>query len=356
MPNIFDYLKWRDLKLEKVEFTEVDNLILSRLAYFPLDNAVEDKEITIKNAYEKYLTVKHKGRILQEEDSQLFPLLANSIRFGKLKLTEYVNKIDLNNEEQFSAVTILMPNGMIYISYRGTDNTIVGWKEDLNMSFKELVPAQTTAKNYLNKIAEKYKDKQIIVGGHSKGGNLAVYAAAYCEPKIQERIIKVYNNDGPGFCDKVVNSEEYNRILNKVHTYIPKSSIIGRLLNHKEEKTILESTETGIMQHDLYTWQLIGGKFIKAELTNSSEFIDKTLTDLLLNVSVEQRSLCIDVLFDVLNATKAETLSEINENKFSNIMTMIRTYKNLDEENKEIVTKVLNILLKIGRNNIGKKE
>lgn len=355
MPNIFDYLKWRDLKLEKVEFTEVDNLILSRLAYFPLDNAVEDEEITVKDAYEKYLTVKRKGRILQEEDTELFPLLANSIRFGKLKLTEYVNKIDLNNEEQFSAVTILMPNDTICVSYRGTDNTIVGWKEDLNMSFKELVPAQTTAKNYLNKIAEKYKDKQIIVGGHSKGGNLAVYAAAYCEPKIQERIIKVYNNDGPGFCDKVVNSEEYNRILNKVHTYIPKSSIIGRLLNHKEETTILESTETGIMQHDLYTWQLIGGNFIKAELTNSSEFIDKTLTDLLLNVSVEQRSLCIDVLFEVLNATKAETLSEINENKFSNIMTMIKTYKNLDEENKEIVTKVLNVLLKIGRNNISKK-
>ena len=355
MPNIFDYLKWRDLKLEKVEFTEVDNLILSRLAYFPLDNAVEDKEITVKDAYEKYLTVKHKGRILQVEDSQLFPLLANSIRFGELKLTEYVNKIDLNNEEQFSAVTILMPNDMMYVSYRGTDNTIVGWKEDFNMSFKELVPAQTTAKKYLNEIAEKYKDKQIIIGGHSKGGNLAVYAAAYCEPKIQERIIKVYNNDGPGFCDKVVNSEEYNRILNRVHTYIPKSSIIGRLLNHKEETTILESTETGIMQHDLYTWQLIGGNFIKAELTNSSEYIDKTITDLLSNVSVEQRSLCIDVLFEVLNATKAETLSEINENKFSNIMTMIKTYKNLDEENKEIVTKVLNVLLKIGRSNISKK-
>ena len=152
-----------------------------------------------------------------------------------------------NNEEQFSAVTILMPNGMIYVSYRGTDNTIVGWKEDLNMSFKELVPAQTTAKNYLNKIAEKYKDKQIIVGGHSKGGNLAVYAAAYCEPKIQDRIIKVYNNDGPGFCDKVVNSEEYNRILNKVHTYIPKSSIIGRLLNHKEETTDLKGSNISVI-------------------------------------------------------------------------------------------------------------
>ncbi len=356
MPNIFDYLKWRDLKFEKVEFTEVDNLILARLAYFPLDNAVENEEITVKDAYEKYLTVKQKGRILQEEDSQLFPLLANSIRFGELKLTEYINKIDLEQEEQFSAVTILMPNDIIYVSYRGTDNTIVGWKEDLNMSFKELVPAQTTAKNYLDKIAEKYRNKQIIVGGHSKGGNLAIYAAAFCNPEVQDRIIKVYNNDGPGFCEKVVNSDEYKRIIKKVHTYIPKSSIIGRLLNHKEEITILESSQTGIMQHDLYTWQLIGGNFIKAQLTNSSEFIDKTLTDLLLNLSVEQRSLCIEVLFEILNATKAETLSEINENKFSNIMTMIKTYKNLDEENKEIITKVLNILLKIGRSNIGKKD
>lgn len=356
MPNIFDYLKWRDIKLEQVEFNEIDNLILSRLAYFPLDNVVENAEITIKDAYEKYLKTEKRGRILQEEDSELFPLLANSIRFSELKLTEYVNKIDLDQEEQFSAVTILMPNNQIYVSYRGTDNTLVGWKEDFNMSFKELVPAQTTAKEYLNQVAKKYKRNKIIVGGHSKGGNLAVYAAAFCEPKIQNRIKKVYSNDGPGFCDKVVNSKEYEKILNRVHSYIPKSSIIGRLLNHKEEITIIESTQNGIMQHDLYTWQLIGENFIKAQLTNSSEFIDKTITDLLINVGPEQRSLCIDVLFEILNATKAETLSEINEKRFSNIMTMIKTYKNLDEENKEIVTKVFNILLKIGRNNIGKKD
>ena len=171
MPNIFDYLKWRDIKLEQVEFNEIDNLILSRLAYFPLDNVVENAEITIKDAYEKYLKTEKRGRILQEEDSELFPLLANSIRFSELKLTEYVNKIDLDQEEQFSAVTILMPNNQIYVSYRGTDNTLVGWKEDFNMSFKELVPAQTTAKEYLNQVAKKYKRNKIIVGGHSKGGS-----------------------------------------------------------------------------------------------------------------------------------------------------------------------------------------
>lgn len=351
MSNIFDYLQWRDLKLDKVEFNEVDNLILARLSYFPLDNVVENKPITLKEAYKKYLDVKEKGRILQEEDSELFPVLANSIRFGDIKLTNYINKIDLEQEEQFSAVTLLLPDDTIYVSFRGTDNTIVGWREDLNMSFKELVPAQTTAKNYLNKIAEEYKNK-IRVGGHSKGGNLAIYASAFCNSEIQDRIIEVYNNDGPGFCESVVNSEGYKKIIKKVCTYIPQSSIIGRLLNHKEKIIILKSTQTGIMQHDLYTWQVLGDKFIKAEITNSSEIIDKTITNWLLNVDAEQRSLCIDAIFEILYSTKAETLSEIKQNKFDSIRTMLKTYKNIDEGNREIATKVLGELLKIGRINI----
>ncbi len=355
MPNIFDYLQWRDLKLSQVKFNEIDNLILSRLAYFPLDNIINiDTKLSIKEAYEKYLSIKSKGRILLEEDSQLFPVLANSIRFGEMQLVDYVNKIDIKQEEQFSAVTILMPDDTIYVSFRGTDNTIVGWKEDLNMSFQELIPAQTTAKKYLNKVAKKH-DGPIRVGGHSKGGNLAIYASAFCNTDIQNRIIKVYNNDGPGFCDKIIDSEEYKKIISKVHTYIPQSSIIGRLLNHKEETTILESSQTGIMQHDLYTWQVLGDKFIKAKLTNSSEIIDKTISDWLNNVSIEQRRLCIYILFEILNSTKAETLSEIKENKIDNMRAMIKTYKNVDEESREIITKALNELLKIGRSNIRRK-
>ena len=248
MSNILDYLDWRDISLKKVEFNEIDNLILSRLSYFPFDGIVEEDElITIKESYQKYKNNGTVGRILQEEDIDLFPRLANSERFGNLKLTNYINKLDPIQEKQFSAITIIMPDDTIYVAYRGTDNTIIGWKEDFNMSFCELVPAQIDAVSYLEDVAEKYVNK-IRVGGHSKGGNLAVYAATFCKEFVKARIINVYNNDGPGFCDKVIKSKQYKEILEKVHTFIPQTSIIGRLLNHEEKTTILKSEEIGIMQ------------------------------------------------------------------------------------------------------------
>lgn len=352
MANIFDYMNWRDLSIEKVEFNEIDNLILSRLSYFPFDGlAKENEEITIKEAYKRYKSIGTAGRILQKEDIDLFPVLADSTRFGNMILTGYINKIDPIQEKQFSAITILMEDGTMYISYRGTDNTIVGWKEDFNMSFSELVPAQTDSVEYLERVTKQYK-RNVRVGGHSKGGNLAVYASAFCKPKVQQRIINVYNNDGPGFCDKVIKSKEYKNILDRVHTYIPQTSIIGRLLNHEERTTILKSTQTGIMQHDLYSWQVLGGKFVEAELTNSSEFIDKTITNWLKEVSPEQREKFIDTLFEILNATEAETISEISGKVFSNAKTMVKTYQNLDQESKKIMTKTLEEFLKIGKENI----
>lgn len=351
MANIFDYMDWRDISLEKIEFNEIDNLILSRLSYFPFDGLIkENEEITIKESYERYKKIGTTGRILQKEDIDLFPVLANSVRFGKMKITNYINKLDPIQEKQFSAITILMPDDTIYVAYRGTDNTIIGWKEDFNMSFSDLVPAQTDAVSYLEKIAEKYENK-IRVGGHSKGGNLAVYAAAFCKQKTQERIINVYNNDGPGFCEKVVNSKEYKEILSRVHTYIPQTSIIGRLLNHEEETIILKSTETGIMQHDLYSWQVLGDKFVRDEQTDSSKFIDKTITDWLKAVNPEQREIFIDTFFEILNATGAKTLSEIGSNKVLSIKTMLKTYQDIDQETKEIMLKTLKIFINIGKSN-----
>lgn len=179
-----------------------------------------------------------------------------------------------------------------------------------------------------------------------------MYAAAFCDSKIQDRIINVYNNDGPGFNDKVVKSKEYKKILSRVHTYIPKSSIIGRLLNHKEETTIVESTQTGIMQHDLYTWQMIGTKFVEAELTDSSEFIDETVTNWLKEGTPEQREKFFDIFFEILSTTEVKTLSEFSENKFTNALTMLKTYRNVDEESKEILTKTLSSFLLTAKNNI----
>lgn len=352
MATIFDYMKWRDISLKQVEFNEIDGLILARLSYFPFDGLLEENEvITLQESYQRYLEKGKVGKILQKEDKELFPVLANSIRFGEIQITNYVNNLDSIQEKQFSAITIVLPDNTLYIAYRGTDNTIVGWKEDLNMSFSDLVPAQIDAVSYLEKVTKQYKHK-IRVGGHSKGGNLAVYASAFCLPKIQKRIIKVYNNDGPGFCDKVVQSKEYQTILDRVHTYIPQTSIIGRLLNHEEKITILKSTQTGIMQHDLYSWQVMGDKFIESELTNSSEFIDKTITNWLREVNPEQRGKFVDILFDILNATGAKTLSEISSKWFASAKAMLKTYQNIDPESKEILVKTLNALFAIGKSNI----
>ena len=212
------------------------------------------------------------------------------------------------------------------------------------MSFSDLVASQTESVKYLEKIANKYPEKKILVGGHSKGGNLAIYASVFCKPEIQDRIIEVYNNDGPGFSEKVVQSPEYAKMIKKVHTYIPQTSIIGRLLNHKEETTIIKSTQMGIMQHDLYSWQVLGAKFVEDELTNSSEFIDQKITNWLREVSPEQRGEFFDVLFEILNATNAKTLSEIKGNWFASAKAMLTTYKNLTPESKKILIQTFRLL------------
>ena len=352
MPNIFDYMNWRDIPITQTKFNEIDNLILSRLSYFPLDNIIpQNSKITIYESYRKYKRTENYKNILQEEDKQLYPILAKSKRFGKLYISDYINKIEPLEEKQFSALTIHLPNNTIYVAFRGTDNTIIGWKEDLNMCFSDIVPSHIDSVKYLNNIAKKYNSK-ILVGGHSKGGNLAVYASAFCNKEIQNRIIKIYNNDGPGFSEKITSKQEYLNILNKIRTYMPQTSIIGRLLNHKEKIKILKSTQTGFMQHDLYSWQVLGDKFIKDEFTNYSEFIDHTINNWLKEVTPEQRKKFINAIFDVLNSTQAKTIPEITEKLFSNTKTMLKSYQQLDGESKKMINKVIGIFIKVGKNNI----
>lgn len=355
MANIFDYLKWRgDLSLAQSEFNEIDNLILSRFSYFPFDNIIEENEtVSIRELSERFKKMDiNEMQILWKDDVDLFPLIGQSTRFGEMLATKYINKIDAEQEKQFSAITILMPDDTIYVSYRGTDNTIVGWKEDLNMSFKNHVASQIDSVKYLEEIAKLYPNK-LRVGGHSKGGNLAVYASVFASNEVKERIINIYNNDGPGFSDEITEMPEYKQMVEKVHTFIPQSSVIGRLLNHEEKYTVLESTQKGIMQHDLYSWQLLGNKFIHLdEVTNGSEFVDKTIKGWLIDVEPKQREQVIDVLFEILNNTDAQTLTALKANWFVNAKIILKTYKNIDEETKEIISQTLYALFKIAKDNI----
>lgn len=356
MANVCDYIKWRgDLSLQQSKFNEIDNLILSRFSYFPFDTIIKENEVaTIKELNERFQKEDvNKLPILWKNDVDLFPLMGKSKRFGEMLATKYINRIDIEQEKQFSAITVLMPDETIYVSFRGTDNTIVGWKEDFNMSFKSHIASQISAKKYLEMIAKEYPDKKIRVGGHSKGGNIAVYAATFVNDEIKNRIIDVYNNDGPGFCDDVIETPEYQEMIKKVHTYIPQSSIIGRLMNHREKSTVVKSTQKGIMQHDLYSWEIIGKEFVTLEeVTNGSEFVDKTIKEWLEKVEPAKREQVIDVVFDILNATDAQTMKELKSNWFSNGRTIMTSYKNIDNETKEMIWQTLNALLKIAKHNM----
>lgn len=355
MPNINDYIKWRgDLELNVSEFNEIDSLILARFSYLPFESLMKkEEELTIEELSKRFEKAdKNKLEILWPDDSDLLPLLGQSKRFGKMIATDFLNKFDPEQEKQFSAITVLLPDDTIFISYRGTDNTIIGWKEDFNMSFKSHIASQLDSVKYINDIAKKYQNN-IRIGGHSKGGNLAVYAAVFADEEVKTRIINVYNNDGPGFADDITNTKEYKEMIEKVHTYIPQSSVIGRLLNHEEKYTVVKSIQKGIMQHDLYSWQVQGTKVVSLkEVTNGSEFVDKTIKDWLENVEPAKREQVIDVVFDILNTTDAQTMKDLKSNWFSSAKTMMASYKNIDKDTKDMIWQTLNELFKVAKDNV----
>ena len=353
MSNVCEYVKWRgDLTLKQSKFNEIDALILTRLSYFPFDQLIQpNEEATVEELSKRFEKAdKSTMKILWEDDNELFPLMGKSERFGKMSVTQYVNKINAEQEKQFSATTVILPDNTIFVTYRGTDATIVGWKEDFNMCFKSHIASQKDAVEYLNMVSKKYK-RLIRIGGHSKGGNLAVYAAMFTNSKVKKRIINIYNNDGPGFDDEIIKTKEYKEILPKVHTYIPQSSVIGRLLNHEEKYTAVQSIQKGIMQHDLYSWQLEGKEFICLEkVTNGSEIFDKTLKEWLINITPEQRGIVIDTAFDILNTTEVEYFSELKKNWFLNIRLMLGRYKNLDDESKKVISEIVQKLVSTVKN------
>ena len=354
MANILDYIKWRgDLGLEQSGFNEIDNLILSRFSYLPFDEIIDENEVVTIKELNKRFQKKDitKLTILWKDDIDLFPLMGNSKRFGEMKVTRYVNKISVEQEKQFSAITILMPDKTIFISYRGTDYTVVGWKEDLNMMFKSHLPSQIDALKYLAEIAKEYKGK-IRLGGHSKGGNLAIYAAAFSKNSVKNRIINIYNNDGPGFIDEVIESDEYKSVIENITTFIPQHSIIGTLLDHKEDYTVVKSIQKGAMQHDLYSWQVLGNKFeYLKEITNGSKLIDKSIKKWFEETDAKKREQVIDIIFQVINTTNVETFTEIKANWLTHAKVISKSYKELDQESKEMVTQTLSALFKIAKDN-----
>lgn len=343
MSNIIDYLKWRgDLRLTQDFFNEVDNLILSILSYMPLEGIVGElpygRPVTLEDAIQKLISYQKvsEGSFLGKH-AQFLLLLSKSRRFKYTRLYGYVNKVDQKKEKQFAALTMLLEDGTIFISFRGTDNTLIGWRENFNMSYQTPVPAQGEALSYLEKVG-LYFSTPLRVGGVSKGGNLAVYASAFCSPTVQGRILAVYNNDGPGFHSWVLNTHGFNQIASRLHTFIPQSSVVGMLLEHSEEFIVIQSNQQGLLQHDPFSWIVMGRAFIHLDRVDSSSiYIDKALTSWIATLEPQKREEFIDVIFNIISSTGVKNLKEFTDNWLKNSLVILDTFKSLDNDSKELI-------------------
>ncbi len=342
MATILDYLDWRgDLSFAVSPFGPVDGVILARLVYFPFDGLLQTAR-PLREAVAALPPLPE--RRSTEEDYRFLETLIKSPRFSELRLSHFVNRLDA--QTQFAAMTIELSPGELFLSFRGTDNTLVGWKEDFNMSFVCPVPAQELALEYVTEVASG-ETGMLLLGGHSKGGNLAVYSAAFCDRSIQDRIRAVYNYDGPGFDDQVLQSAGYQRVYERAHTFVPQSSIVGMMLGHEEQYSIVSSTQFGIWQHDVYSWQVERTSFVCLEhVTGGSRFVDFTLKEWLRSVEPSQREQFIDAIYEIMSQTNAKTMREMGDNWLINAITISKSIKNLDEDTRKAVVHTLSALLK----------
>ena len=342
-------------------FNPVDNIILSQLSYLALDNIVpgpEDKgDISISDAakaFHKKLSSQNGAGIIPtfKEDPDLFQALGTSKRFADCSLFGFVNKIDTVREIQFSAVSVRTGGSAGFTAFRGTDTSVVGWKEDFNMCFREVIPSQTEAGYYLENMASHISGS-LRIGGHSKGGNLAIYAASNCGKNIQERITDVYANDSPGFHKNILSRAGYASVKNRIRAYVPQSSIIGMLLNHSVEHIVIKSGESGLMQHNLYSWEVTHNDLVRAEKpTTGSRFINKTLHEWLDNIENEHRKEFIEALFHILTSSDVKSFSELEKSWFEAVGKVLKSISHMDESKRKIIRKTLKELIICGGRNI----
>ena len=316
MADMLDYLAWRgDIEFTQMPVNPVDALIFSTLSYIRFEDIVPDnphQSISLQEAAAGLFSLAEpQSRVRVKKDLELLEAVARSARFDNIRMTFYRSILIPEEDTQFAAVTIFLEDGSAYIAFRGTDSTLAGWKEDFNMTFQPSIPAQRLALEYVKEFAAAHPIP-IWMGGHSKGGNLAVYAAAKCGPLLQRRIVEVYSQDGPGFSEAMMDDAGYRSILPKVRSYVPQSSVIGMLLEHEEPYTIIRSNQLGIMQHDPYSWMVTGAQFQQVEeLTVDSRFLDRTFKTWLSKMTNEERSAFFDTVFELLESTGAERTEEI---------------------------------------------
>ena len=358
MNNIIDYVKWRgDLSFSASPFNEVDCSILCELIYIKFNGVIFDKPITIKKAYsimsDENADEKIKNNFLSANDErrELFEQISTSPRFKSMQLMYYHDVFNTENPEQFAAVTVKFDKNFYAVVFRGTDKTIVGLKEDFSIILEWPVQAQLDSKAYLEFVAKKTKGK-LIVAGHSKGGNLAMYACVNCQEKYKNQIDSVYNFDGPLTADK--DSFDYKTMSSKINTYVPQASIFGLLFDHQAEYNVVHSTEiSGFIQHNIFSWELDKTSFVRLKKAkNSGHIFDETVRELYQSLTPEQLETFIETLYDVLSSNNIATLYDLLPSSDTRFLPIFAAIRRLDPTSRRLMFDIVAELFETSAKNI----
>lgn len=355
--TMLDYIReYGEYTFDEKPLGEVDSLIFSQFAYLKLDGMVplvtENKKsvnlqfIRDHADYEKL----YADERYEKENRALFTAMLQSKRFRKVKLNCYSNIVEPEWETQFSAVTFLLTEDLAYLAYRGTDETIVGWKEDFNMAFLDPVPGQLFAVKYMDRVMQKLQHR-FFVGGHSKGGNFAVYAALSCKEEEKDRILRVFNHDGPGFRPEVLKRLDYPSMDEKIIRILPHSSLVGMLFSPAACKyEVVESKTFGLLQHDPFTWLVEEDHFLKVkDIYKSRKFSGDTINEWILSMNEEQVRTFVDTLYQVISASEAVTLLDFTADWKKSLMGVLTAAKEVDEKTKEVIREIVKSLFSMAK-------
>ncbi len=339
MANIIEYTEQTMRTFREKPFSEVDSLVLSELSYVHLNAVLAPEE---KIQIRDFLHAEAFEDLFRDvrdtpSNKRLLVALAASPRFRSAYAGDFSEKSSDQQEEQFAAFTFYPDERHACVVFRGTDATLIGWKEDFNMAYLPFVPAQADAVAYLNRIGNAFPGK-LMVCGHSKGGNLAIYAAAMCEPAVQKRITAVYSHDGPGFSRNVLESPGYRQIQSRIQKTIPQSSVIGMLLESHDAYTVVESRQVGIMQHDPFSWVIEDGAFHTLEkITSGAAYMNDTLDAWIAGMSIAERERFVDALYGILSAGEINNVFDLGSDIQKRLVAMRDAAAKLDPETRDFL-------------------
>ena len=351
MGIIFDYLDQVAYdSIYDTPFNELDMLMLTEITYLPFDQIVSDQmspDCTCRLFEAAEKLPQDLSMLVTKNRLKLLEKIASSTRFKNIKLMGYVNDIDPDVQKQFAAMIFKIKPETYVLTFRGTDDSIIGWKEDFHMTYMDQVPAQKTAVNYLRKAMDALPG-QFILTGHSKGGNLASYAASQIEPEYQERIQIIYSYDAPGLNHSVITSQGYQTISDKIKRYIPQGSIVGMMLETPKQAQIVKSTAIGgLAQHDTFTWQIAEQTFVLLDNLNPDSLqVDKTLKNWVDSVSDEELKDFFDLFFGLILDAGISSINDLTKlENFNKILTVFENANALTDEERDMLTRLAKLLV-----------